>query len=57
MKLRYRIALVAVCAVGVATLFVLSTGATASTSKSRVSKDTYIDFRMPSNNVFCAYVV
>ncbi|MGD0273345.1 MAG: DUF6636 domain-containing protein [Gaiellaceae bacterium] len=41
---------------GVAVLCVLGSGATASPSKARVSKDAYLDFRMPSNNIFCAYV-
>lgn len=52
MQRRLLIALVA----GVAVLFVLGSGATANSSKARASKDTYIDFRMPSNNVFCAYI-
>ncbi len=57
MKLNYRTVLIAVCAVGAATLFALGTGAAASTSKARASKDTFVQFRMPSNNIFCAYVV
>ena len=52
MQRRLLIALVA----GVAVLLALGSGATASSSKARTSKDAYIDFRMPSNNVFCAYI-
>jgi hypothetical protein len=52
MQRRLLIALVA----GVAVLLVLGSGAAANSSKARTSKDTYIDFRMPSNNVFCAYI-
>jgi hypothetical protein len=44
-------------AVGAVALLALASLATASSSKSRTSEDTFIQFRMPSNNVFCAYVV
>jgi hypothetical protein len=44
-------------AVGALALLALGSLATASSSKTRTSKDTYIDFRMPSNNIFCAYIV
>ncbi|HEY5478907.1 MAG TPA: DUF6636 domain-containing protein [Gaiellaceae bacterium] len=44
-------------AVGVVALLALGSLATASSSKSRTGKDTFVQFRMPSNNVFCAYVV
>jgi hypothetical protein len=44
-------------AVGAFALFAVGSLATASSSKARVSKDTYVDFRLPSNNIFCAYVV
>ena len=56
MRRRLLVTLVVACATGVATLSVLGSGATASSSKAQTSKDTYIDFRMPSNNVFCAYI-
>ncbi|MHB8059367.1 MAG: DUF6636 domain-containing protein [Gaiellaceae bacterium] len=46
--------LLLVIAFGAFALLALGSLATASSSKSR---DSYIDFRMPSNNVFCAYVV
>jgi hypothetical protein len=48
---------VLVIAVGAVALLALGSLATASSSKTRVGKDTYIDFRLPSNNIFCAYVV
>lgn len=44
-------------AVGVVALLALGSLATASSSKTTTSKDTFVQFRMPSNNVFCAYVV
>lgn len=43
--------------IGALALLATGTLATASSNKAKVSKDAYIDFRMPSNNVFCAYVV
>jgi len=52
MRRRLLVTLVA----GVAILSVFGSGATASSSKAKTSKDVYIDFRMPSNNVFCAYI-
>ncbi len=48
--------LIVVISVAVTALLALATGAAASSSKANVSKDTYIDFRLPSNNIFCAYV-
>jgi len=44
-------------AVAAIALLALSSLATAGSSKARTSKDTFAQFRMPSNNVFCAYVV
>jgi hypothetical protein len=44
-------------AVGAIALLAFGSLATASSSKSRTSKDTYVQFRMPSNNIFCAYIV
>jgi len=44
-------------AVGAIALLALGSLATASSSKTTTSKDTFVQFRMPSNNVFCAYVV
>ena len=44
-------------AVGVVALLALGSLATASSSKTKTSKDTFVQFRMPSNNVFCAYIV
>lgn len=38
-------------------LLALGSLAVASSSRVNTSKDTYIDFRLPSNNIFCAYVV
>jgi hypothetical protein len=38
-------------------LIALGSLATAGSSQTKVRKDTYFDFRMPSNNIFCAYVV
>ena len=52
MQRRLLIAIVA----GVAILLALGSVALASSSKAQTSKDAYIDFRMPSNNVFCAYI-
>ncbi|MGC9974184.1 MAG: DUF6636 domain-containing protein [Gaiellaceae bacterium] len=45
-------------AVAVGTFALLAVGslATASSSKARTSKDTIIQFRMPSNNIFCAFI-
>jgi hypothetical protein len=57
MRRRSLVTLVAFIAVGVALQCVLGSGAAASPSKTRASKDVYFDFRMPSNNIFCAYVV
>jgi hypothetical protein len=42
---------------GAICLLALGSLATASSSKARTSKDTYIQFRMPMNNIFCAYIV
>ena len=55
--MRRYLALIAVFSIAVVALLALGTGATASSSKAGASKDTYFDFRMPSNNIFCAYVV
>ena len=44
-------------AVAVTCLLALGSLAMASSSTARTSKDTYIQFKMPSNNVFCAYIV
>ena len=44
-------------AVGAIALLALGSLAAASSSKTTTSKDTFAQFRMPSNNVFCAYVV
>ena len=55
--MRRYVALIAVFSIAVVALLALGTGATASSSKAGASKDTYFDFRMPSNNIFCAYVV
>lgn len=49
--------LLVVIAVGAVALLALGSLAAASSSKARVGKDTYSDFRLPSNNIFCAYVV
>ena len=49
--------LLLVIAVGAVALLAFGSLATASSSKTRVGKDTYSDFRLPSNNIFCAYVV
>jgi len=43
-------------AIAVAAIALLALGSLATASSSK-AKDTYLDFRMPSNNVFCAYVV
>jgi hypothetical protein len=56
MKKHHIISLIVVGAVAAATLLALGTSATASPSKARTSKDVYIDFRLPSNNIFCAYI-
>jgi hypothetical protein len=48
--------LLLVIAVGAFALLALGSLATASSSKTRTSKDTYIDFRLPVNNIFCAYI-
>jgi hypothetical protein len=52
-----RLAAVAVCAAGVAITGLFGSGAAASPGATRVRADVYFDFRMPSNNIFCAYVV
>jgi hypothetical protein len=52
MQRRLLITLVA----GLALLLALGSSAKANSSKAQTSKDVYIDFRMPSNNVFCAYI-
>jgi hypothetical protein len=44
-------------AIGALALLAVGSLATASSSRARVSKDIYSDFRMPSNNIFCAYIV
>ena len=49
--------LLLVIAVGAFALLAVGSLATASSSKARVSKDTFVQFRMPSNNIFCAYIV
>jgi len=49
--------LVLAIAVAAVALLALGSLATASSSKTTTSKDTFVQFRMPSNNVFCAYVV
>ncbi len=43
-------------AVGTFALLAVGSLATASSSKARAGKDVYINFRMPSNNIFCAYI-
>ncbi len=43
--------------VGVVAVLALGSLAVASSSRVNTSKDTYIDFRLPLNNIFCAYVV
>jgi hypothetical protein len=55
--MRRRLAFVLAFSIAVTALLMIGAGASASPSKASVSKDTYSDFRMPSNNVFCAYVV
>ena len=52
-KRRLSTTLAAICALGVIALVALAASATAGSSR---SKDVYIDFRMPSNNIFCAYI-
>lgn len=52
-KSRLSQTLAVICAFGVIALVALAASATAGFSS---SKDAYIDFRMPSNNVFCAYI-
>lgn len=47
---------IVVLSIAATALLALATGATASSSNAKVSKDTYVDFRLPSNNIFCAYV-
>ena len=42
-------------AVGALALLAVGSLATASSTKARVSKDTYVEFCMPSNNIFCYY--
>jgi hypothetical protein len=44
-------------AVGAVALLAIGSLATAGSSKTQRGKDTYVDFRMRSNNIFCAYVV
>ena len=44
-------------AIGAIALVALGSLAAAGSSQTKVRKDTYFDFRMPSNNIFCAYVV
>lgn len=46
-----------VLVVTIAATLVLGSGAAAGPSKDSSAKDVYIDFRMPSNNIFCAYVL
>ncbi|MGD0166693.1 MAG: DUF6636 domain-containing protein [Gaiellaceae bacterium] len=53
-KRRISSTLAAICALGLIALLALATSATGGSSR---SKDTYINFRMPSNNIFCAYIV
>lgn len=55
--MRRHLAFVLAFSIAVTALLMLGTGASASSGKAGASKDTYIDFRMPSNNIFCAYVV
>jgi hypothetical protein len=52
--MRRYLVLIAVFSIAVVALLALGTGATASSSK---AGDTYFNFRLPSNNIFCAYVV
>jgi hypothetical protein len=56
MKRHFSTALAASCVLGMIALVGLASGAAASSSKTQASKDAYVDFRMPSNNIFCAYV-
>jgi hypothetical protein len=52
-KRRLSTTLLAAIALGAIALAALSTSATAGGKR---GEDLYIDFRMPSNNIFCAYV-
>ncbi|MGZ4384600.1 MAG: DUF6636 domain-containing protein [Gaiellaceae bacterium] len=49
--------LVAVSVAGAAAMTLLGSWAAASPNETQAVKDVYFDFRMPSNNIFCAYVV
>jgi hypothetical protein len=49
--------LLLVIAVGAFALLAIGCSlALASSSKARASQDTYVDFRLPLNNIFCAYI-
>jgi hypothetical protein len=57
MQRRLVAVLVAACAAVPALTALTGTGAGATPDPTRASRDVYFDFRMPSNNIFCAYVV
>jgi hypothetical protein len=56
MRRRASLTVIAIGMVAIASSLAIGSVATASSSKTRASKDVLIGFRMPSNNIFCMYV-
>ncbi len=54
-RTRAALALTALVGAVIAIALTLGSGAAAVPSNTSAAKDVYIDFRMPSNNIFCAY--